>query len=142
VSALPPDAVVDSDDDGDLFVVTPRVRIDADHACFRRLGWRCALVDAGLDPLGAAPGMIALGYTRVDRAAGLVELRHPRGHTVLLVARSKRIQLRLDVETPADERVATAVELAEALAESARGSKGTPECHSGSNSILAVESRK
>jgi hypothetical protein len=116
VITLPPDACVGEDDDGDPFVLTPRVRLDADHGCFRRLGWRCALLGEGSDPLSAVPALLAQGYAHVGHSAGLVELLHPEGHRLVLVTRSLRIQLRLDMATRVEARVATALALAEQLA--------------------------
>ena len=118
---LSADAMLGEDDDGDPFILTPRVRLDADHACFRRLGWRLTLLDRALDPLRAAPALVAAGYADLSRAVPLLELRHPRGHRVVLVPRTGRVQIRLDVETPPADRVAVAAALGEEIARAAGG---------------------
>jgi len=116
VTALPPDAVVESDEDGDLSVVTPRFLLAADHACFRRLGWRCALRGEGIDAHRIARNLVARGYGDVTRSPLLLELQHPARHRLLVVPRSARVVIRIDVETPLPERLAAAVAVAEDVA--------------------------
>lgn len=114
--ALPPDAVVDTDEDGDLFVTTPRVHLEADHGCFRRLGWRCTVLGAAPPTAGAARALVARGYTDGSRSPSLVELAHRARHRVVIVPATGRVLIRVDVDIPLDERVAVAVGVAEEVA--------------------------
>lgn len=122
---LPADARVDADEDGDVFVVTPRVRLDADYACFRKLGWRCLLLDEQSEPARAAERLTAAGYADATRTPQVLELTHPRGHRVVIVPRTRRVQIRIDVDTPLGERVAAAVHVAEEVAAASARLKGS-----------------
>jgi hypothetical protein len=95
------------------------VTIRPANSCLRRLAWDCELSQrpAALELYAA---LRSAGYVDDSRADWLYELRHGSGHSVLIVPRTGRVQLRLHYLTPAPERATAARALAQHVAEISR----------------------
>ncbi len=88
------------------------VGLERDHCCVHDLSWRCDL--DGADAVHhVAQRLREHGYAyREVTSGGLIELRHPQRHTIVLVASTGRVQIRLDRLTPSEQREALAIALA------------------------------
>jgi len=77
------------------------------HSCRRLLYWECQAADKRqLETL--ALGLVARGYRDGSRSPFFRELWHPDEHSVLIVPRTGRVQIRVHYLTPLAEREAEA----------------------------------
>ena len=92
-----------------------RLAIRPANSCLRRLAWDCDFAEPPALP-ELCSALLAAGFVDDSRADFLRELRHQSGHSVLVVPRTGRVQLRLHYLTPLLERRATAERFAHDLA--------------------------
>jgi hypothetical protein len=84
------------------------------HSCHRELTWECELPHrADAERLVAA--LRAADYVDESHSAAVLEFADPRGHRVVVVPRSGRVQLRIHYLTPLAARREAASALAAAL---------------------------
>ena len=86
------------------------------HSCHRMLVWECTRI-----PASAAvtlPDLLCeAGYSEASRSPLVRELVHPREHSVVVVPRTGRLQIRVHYLTPLEARQAAALELARELSD-------------------------
>lgn len=97
-------------------LVSERVVLTRDPACFRALSWVIELVDPITDWDEFHSRLLAKGWCESTRLPRLWDLRQPEGHRLVVIPGTGRLQLRLHFLVPADERRAKALGLAEHLA--------------------------
>ncbi|HVE83966.1 MAG TPA: hypothetical protein VND93_14005 [Myxococcales bacterium] len=109
---------------GGLILEGERAKVELENSCFERLNWRCTLraLPAGSGQAASlVPALVARGYTEVKRVPSLLEAFHPDGHRVAVVPSTGRIQIRVSMKVPEQERAKVALELAEELGQVAEG---------------------
>ena len=87
------------------------VGLSLGHSCRRLLIWECHIAHASLAGL-LANRLEERGYTPSARSVLLSELTHPDEHSVVIVPRTGRVQIRVHYLTPLCERRAKAAEVA------------------------------
>ena len=85
------------------------------HSCHRMLVWDCARIRPEIAE--ALPEVLAAaGYSEDFRSPLVRELVHPREHSVVIVPRTGRLQIRVHYLTPHEARARAASEVARELA--------------------------
>ena len=77
------------------------------HSCRRLLVWDCQIIDKPAVS-ALAERLVRLGYTQSSHSHLVQELAHPDEHTVIIVPRTARVQIRVHYLTPLAERAAAA----------------------------------
>lgn len=103
--------------DEDEQLVSERVVLTRDPACFRALSWVLELAHPITDWNAFYSQLLAKGWCESAHLPRLWDLRRPEGHRLVVIPGTERLQLRLHYLVAADERRATALALAEHLAE-------------------------
>jgi hypothetical protein len=99
--------------------------LEVGQSCLRRLNWEVSYErPAALALLLERPPR---GFSRERRSFGLCELGDAFGHTILIVERSLRTQIRVHYLTPPEERGVVATEIAERILERIQGSGVSPQ---------------
>jgi len=89
-----------------------------DHGCVRDLMWRCDLPDeTGLDAFVRA--LEHAGFRLDDPGPLLRILRRPDGDAIVIVPRTRRVQVRVGFAVPMAERAHRAGEIAAVIARAA-----------------------
>lgn len=84
------------------------------HSCHRMLVWECVRMPS--DVALALPEALALvGYAEDRRSPLVRELVHPEGHSVVIVPRTGRVQIRVHYLTPLEAREVAACNVAREL---------------------------
>lgn len=84
------------------------------QSCHRMLVWECARIAPSVAQ--ALPEALArVGYTEDSRSPLVRDLVHPAGHSVVIVPRTGRVQIRVHYLTPLEAREHAACEVAEEL---------------------------
>ncbi len=81
--------------------------LELDVSCCNRANWRTDL-PAEIDAGAVEALLVHKGYQSRCRHPALKVLRHPEGHELAWVTTSGRMQIRVDIEVPKDERRACA----------------------------------
>lgn len=84
------------------------------HSCHRMLVWECARISPGL-ALALPDALAAVGYSEDRRTPLVRDLVHPSGHSVVIVPRTGRVQIRVHYLTPLEAREAAAGDVAREL---------------------------
>lgn len=84
------------------------------HSCHRMLVWECARVQPAVT-LALPDALRDVGYSEHCRTPLVRELVHPREHSVVIVPRTGRVQIRVHYLTPLEAREAAAREVAREL---------------------------
>ncbi len=95
--------------------------LELDVSCCNRANWRTDLpteIDAGT----VEGRLVEKGYQSRCAHPALRVLRHPEGHELAWVTTSGRVQIRVDIEVPKDERRRRAEALYQDLASCLEGS--------------------
>ncbi len=88
-------------------MTAPRGTLEQDHGCYFGLSWRCSF-DPPVSPEQLVEGLCAAGWKdNSARNTLLYELRHRDGHTLVIVPRTGRVQLRLNYLVPREQRRVT-----------------------------------
>jgi hypothetical protein len=98
-----------------------RARIELENGCFERLNWRCTLHAPPAEPAAIVPAMVSRGYTELKRVPQVLEVFHPDGHRVAVIPSTGRIQIRVALSVPEEERGQAALEVAEEVAAAVAG---------------------
>lgn len=85
------------------------VEIERDHGCFRGLSWRTEIAPGAGEALRQR---LAIAWQDVTRDARLIAMRTDHGDHVIVVAATGRVQVRLDLAVPPEQRAPRALELA------------------------------
>ncbi len=72
------------------------------HSCYRHLIWDCGLVNE--EQAARLLSGLSRRYADESRFAWVRELTHPDGHSIVVVPRTGRVQIRLHYLTPHGER--------------------------------------
>lgn len=89
------------------------------HSCHKHLIWDCELSDKKLAAV-LPERLLRNGYTERSRSSLVRELVHPAEHSVVVVPRTGRVQIRVHYLTPLGLRAARAREIAAEIAACAR----------------------
>ena len=81
--------------------------LTVEAGCLRSRTWRYR-VQRTVPAAALVEEMKKLGWQDVSRSPALREMHHPRGHRILVVPQTGRIQIRLDLGVPEPERTAAA----------------------------------
>jgi hypothetical protein len=95
------------------------VTLEREQYCFELLNWRCTL-DAPPPAQAVLERMLAAGWRQVQRIPTLLELFDAAGHRVAVVTTTGRIQIRVNPDTPEEERAAAALGVARAMVSALR----------------------
>ena len=106
---------------GGLVLEGERAKIELENSCFERINWRCTLRAPPGEPAALLPALVSRGYTEVKRVPTVLEAFHPDGHRVAVIPSTGRIQIRVALGVPEEERPRTALRIAEELGVLAAG---------------------
>jgi len=95
--------------------VFPKLRLSVGHGCHRLLVWDCVVPDRGEVP-ELVPRLAAKGYRDATRFELVRELYHPDHHSVVIVPRTGRVEIRVHYLTPLDRRAGEAHRVARDVA--------------------------
>lgn len=84
------------------------------HSCHRMLVWECVRIAPGV-ALALPEALAEVGYTEDRRTPLVRELVHPAAHSVVIVPRTGRVQIRVHYLTPLEAREAAACQVAREL---------------------------
>lgn len=94
--------------------------LEPDTSCWNHLNWRCSVRGAyEVEALEAR--LTERGLAVRCRHAALRIFRHPDGHEIALVLTTGRVQLRVDIGQPEDQRTQVAHALHGTLSEALEG---------------------
>lgn len=100
---------------GGLILEGERAKVELENSCFERLNWRCTLRPPPGEPAALLPALVSRGYTEVKRVPTVLEAFHPDGHRVAVIPATGRIQIRVSMQVPEEQRAEMALRIAEEL---------------------------
>ena len=89
------------------FGASSKLGLRLGHSCHRMLVWECERLGRDL-ALGLPEFLRELGYSEHSRSPLVRELVHPCEHSVVIVPRTGRLQIRVHYLTPLESREAEA----------------------------------
>ena len=95
----------------------PELSLEIGHSCHRMLVWDLGRVATQLASR-LPEGLLGLGYFERSFSKLVQELGHPEGHSVVVVPRTGRLQIRVHYLTPIEAREAAARRVADDVASS------------------------
>jgi len=108
---------------GGLVLEGERAKVELENSCFERLNWRCTLRSPPGEPASLLPALVSRGYTEVKRVPTVLEAFHPDGHRVAVIPATGRIQIRVAMQVPEEQRAEMALRIAEELGLLAAGGR-------------------